>query len=174
MRKRLTDTAVKSLTPDPKRRRLVYDTTLQGFGLYVLPTGRKTWFVEYGPRGRRKRFTLGAWPKTNAGTARQLAKQVFGEIARGNDPAEARKAERQKKAEKVKTFGWWVDTYLVEVEARKKRPGHDRSHLGRAKARWGRRPLGSITREDVRREMAAERKRAARPKFPARTERIYL
>ncbi len=164
MRKRLTDSAVRAISPRPKGRLFVYDTTLQGFGLTVFPTGTKTWFVEYGPRGRRKRMSIGRWPKMNAGLARRIAKETLGKIAGGADPARERKEERAREAEVAKTFGWWVDQYLEEVEGRKKRPDHDRSHLSRAKVRWKQRPLTSITSEDVRAAMAAERKRAAKSK----------
>jgi len=167
VRKHLSDRTVKALKPDPERRLFIYDTDLLSFGLSVFPSGTKTWFVEYGARGKRKRFTLGRWPKMNAGTARREAKKVFGEIANGGDPVARRKEEREAAAQKVLTFGAWVDDYLEDVKGRKKRPDHDLSHLRRAKARWKHRPLTSITTNDVSNAMRSERRRAARSKRAA-------
>ncbi len=154
---RLTERLVARIEPGG-RRVLVYDEDLRGFGLVVYKTGRKKYFVEYGPRGKRRRLTLGEWPMLAVGAARRNAVAVLAAVAEGRDPLEER---RQDDAERAQTFQWWVERYLATVEGRKKRPDHDRSHLRRAVERWGDRPLADITPEDVRAAFEAERERAA-------------
>ena len=72
-----------------------------------------------------------------------------GQAAEGIDPLEARDARRA-----IPTVGEWIDSYLVEVERRKKHPRADRRYLGMARKRWGHRPLDSLTVEDMRRAMS--------------------
>jgi len=39
----------------PQKGRLrIFDVTMMGFGVTVLPSGRKTFFVTYGPENRRR------------------------------------------------------------------------------------------------------------------------
>ncbi len=157
MATRLTERLV-ARTASQDRRVLVFDTDLRGFGLVVYPSGRKKLFVEYGPKGKRRRLILGEWPMLSVGAARRKAVAVLAAVAEGRDPLEER---RKDDAERARTVRWWVERYLADVEGRKKRPDHDRSHLRRAVERWGDRPLASITAEDVRAAFEAERERAA-------------
>ncbi len=121
-----------------------YDTETQCFGLVTYPTGRKSFFIEYGDRGRRRRMTLGAYGRLTPDQARELAKQKMAEVSQGTDPLD----ERQKRRHAL-IFGEWADTYLEKVKQRKKHPREDTRYLGRAKEHWGKRPLHSITTEDV-------------------------
>ena len=47
---RLTKRAVDGLAPTNRELR-VYDADLSGFGVRVMPSGFKSWFVEYRPKG---------------------------------------------------------------------------------------------------------------------------
>lgn len=140
-------------------RGLVFDPELRGFGVYVYPSGRKRFFVQYGPSRSRRRFYFGEWPMMPAGEARRQAMAILAAVARGEDPvaakAEARKAEGL-------TLKDWVEAYLKEVTARKKQPRHDAHALRRALRLIGNKPLVKITAQDVQRAMAAVQREAAR------------
>lgn len=146
--KRLVDSVA---TPAPGERVKVYDDTLSGFGLAVYSTGKRTFFLEYGPRGKQRRMTLGAYGALTVDQARKLAAERLAEVAKGIDPLQEREERRA-----MPTFSAWRDDYMTRIHARKKRPEHDRAHLGHAAERWGARPLDSIRRADVEAAMQAE------------------
>ena len=45
----------------------VWDIVLQGFGVRVSPTQRKSWFVIVRVNGRQKRITIGTYPERGDG-----------------------------------------------------------------------------------------------------------
>lgn len=77
----------------------VWDSELKGFGVRVRATGAASYVVVYRGDGGRKaakqRVTLGTVTALTPDEARRLAKQVLGDVARGEDPARD-KATRRK------------------------------------------------------------------------------
>jgi len=53
------------------------------------------------------------------------AMEVLLGFQKGGDPA-----EEKKRCEAAPTFLGWMETYMVEVERRKKHPRNDRRYLG--------------------------------------------
>jgi integrase len=90
MAKRITAVAIENLKPGAVRRELP-----AGGGLYVViaPSGRKGFAVRYRFRGRTRRLVLQSG--VTLAQARKLAADAMFEVARGNDPGEARKAAQQ-------------------------------------------------------------------------------
>ncbi|WP_425408220.1 tyrosine-type recombinase/integrase [Hyphococcus sp.] len=74
--------------------RLVWDSELRGFGLRISPKGRKTFFVQYRSGGRTRRAKIGVMGQVTPDQARLKARELLGEVATGNDPAEARRKRR--------------------------------------------------------------------------------
>ena len=130
-------------TEKPRGERY-YDTELHCFGLVSYPTGRKSFFIEYGDRGHRRRMTLGAYGRLTPDQARELAKQKMAAVSKGEDPLDEREDRRN-----ALTFGAWADAYLEKVKSRKKHPREDVRYLGMAKTHWGTRPLSSISADDI-------------------------
>jgi len=153
-RVRLTKRVVDSTPAPAKGATKLYDDQVIGFGLIVYPSGRRSFFVEYGPRGRRRRMTLGPYGPLTVDKARDMAKVRLGGVVLGDDPLQ-RRIERAKAPD----FGEWVDEYLEAVKRRKKDPSHDMYYLARAKALWGSRPLHTITTRDVTKQLAVEAER---------------
>jgi integrase len=82
---------VDGLRPSDRERR-VYDSELPGFGVRIMPSGFRSWFVEYRPKGggRRvstKRMTLGPTTTLTADEARNAARDVLASVRLGGDPA---------------------------------------------------------------------------------------
>ena len=154
MRARITKRLVDSVKPPAKGRTVVYDTTLTGFGLTAYASGRRSFFIEYGPRGRRRRMVLGQYGALTVDTARTMAQAKLGEVAQGEDPLEAREARAA-----VPTFAAWMDEYMDGVRRRKKHPRHDERYLGMARDKWGSKALDQIDRRAVQAlmEKVAER-----------------
>ena len=97
----LTDVAIGKLQK-PSARREVPDGKIAGLYLIVQPSGAKSWALRYRAAGKPKKLTLGSYPAVGLAAARKQAQEATGEVARGNDPAGAKKAAREaRKAEEA-------------------------------------------------------------------------
>ena len=125
MKAHLTKRYVDSLRPAATGGRLmVYDDTLTGFGVIVQPTGKRSFFVEYGPENGRRRMTLGAFGVLTVEGARELAARRLAEVLNGADPLDERNARRA-----VPTYGAWAEEYVDACKRRKKDPREDERYL---------------------------------------------
>jgi integrase len=108
---KLTKSVVDAATPR-KKQFTIWCSELTGFGIFVQPSGGRTYFVDYRNRdGVRKRMTIGRHGKITAEQARKLAIAALGETVRGRDPAEER--VQQRKAVTVKEL---CDRYLAVAD----------------------------------------------------------
>lgn len=72
----------------------IWCSEMPGFGVRVFANGKRSYLVQYRKDGRTRRVTLGAHGKITTEDARKLAQGVFGDIAKGGDPAEERATRR--------------------------------------------------------------------------------
>jgi integrase len=108
---KLTKTVVEAALPREKQF-TVWCSELRGFGVFVLPGGSRTYFVDYRNRdGIRKRMTIGRHGTITAEQARKLAISALGETVKGRDPAEER--VQQRKAISVKEL---CERYLAAAD----------------------------------------------------------
>jgi integrase len=91
--KKLTKKTVDALGP-AKAPYEVRDSELKGFLLRIEPGGTRSWFFEYRLSGRRNRLLLGRYNGLSADGARDLAKIAAGDVAKGIDLQERKKAQR--------------------------------------------------------------------------------
>lgn len=111
LKAKITKRSVDALnSPDGKETRL-WDTELNGFCVRAYPSGRKVYSITYRIRGRFRWCTIGKHgdPWT-AEAARKKAQELFGEIAKGNDPG-SQKTETNQRAFTVAKL---IDMYLEE------------------------------------------------------------
>jgi integrase len=83
-----------------ERPYIVYDSDLTGFGLRVMPSGVKTWIVEYRPGGggrkvAKRRMKIDASTRITPEQARFRARDILSRVHLGEDPAGVRAASRQ-------------------------------------------------------------------------------
>ncbi len=89
---KLTKRFVESIAPNPEKTLKHWDTELKGFGIVVLPSGRRTYCIQYRNQDRiLKRFKIGVHGQITTEQARDLAKQKLGQVAHGQDPASQKK-----------------------------------------------------------------------------------
>ena len=103
----LTDAVIRNAAlPLGKRQHYLHDDKLPGLALRMRATGGRTWvylFTKPGVRGTQRK-TLGPWPKYNEKAARKAATMAAGEVFKGMDPNDAKRAaRRQQAAEKQRT-----------------------------------------------------------------------
>lgn len=108
---KLTKTIVEAAAPRAKQF-TIWCSELSGFGAFVHPSGKRSYFVDYrNAGGVRRRMTIGAHGKVTAEEARKLAIATLGSTVRGRDPADERASHRS--AVTVKQL---CDTYLAATE----------------------------------------------------------
>ena len=67
----------------------VWDTQIAGFGIRIMPSGAKTYQAQYRKGGRTRRVSVGRHGKITVDEARKLAKEIMGQVAKGENPAES-------------------------------------------------------------------------------------
>lgn len=91
---KLTKRAIDALKPEAKDF-FVWDSQIAGFGVRVMPSGAKSYQAQYRKGGRTRRVSLGRHGKITVDEARRLAKDVMGQVAMGENPAEEIALERR-------------------------------------------------------------------------------
>src|SRR5262249_44434079 len=96
---KLSKRTVDALQP-AGRSFITYDTSLKGFGVRILPSGAKSWVVEYRPGGGgrqvgKRRLKLGNIGDLTPDEARKAAQTVLSKVRLGQDPAQDRSAARR-------------------------------------------------------------------------------
>jgi integrase len=110
---KLTKRAVDALTPPEKGQTFVWDSGLRGFGVRAIPSGLKTFILQYrNAEGRSRRIVIGRYGVLTVEQAREEAKIKLGAIAGGADPAEENVGSRD-----AITVTEVCDWYLTEAEA---------------------------------------------------------
>jgi len=87
----LTERTIRNFKPETKTKRL-FDAG--GLYLEVSPTGSKWWRLKYRYAGKEKRLALGVFPRVTLKEARNARDDARRMLDKGNDPGQARKAEK--------------------------------------------------------------------------------
>ena len=119
------------------------DDDLRGFALRITSRS-KSFVLEKKINGRSRRFTLGPYGPVTLEQARKLGQEKIGEIAKGDDPADARQQRRR-----GATFGDLEKMYLERHAVHKKSLTTDVCALNRHLSLWRTRRLSAITRTMV-------------------------
>lgn len=123
----LTAVQVKNAKPKGKNYRLVDE---RGLYLEVAKGGGKWWRLRYWFEGKENRLSLGTYPDVSLKVARAKRDEARAMIANGVNPAESRKAQKQKEEEQVDTLevvarewhtrfkGAWTKGHAATIMAR--------------------------------------------------------
>jgi integrase len=128
---------------------LAWDTALPGFGLKSTPTGSKIYVLQYRSQGRVRRYTIGPHGQWTPDTARKQAAILFGQLAKGTDPAD------EKGKHEGLTLAQCAERYLADYARLRKKPRsikEDERNLRRlVLPTLGTKRLDAITRQDLAR-----------------------
>jgi len=92
--RKLTKRTVEALKVEEKDY-IAFDAELPGFGVRVMPSGRRFFLVQYRRHGRTRRVMIGQFGPITAENARREATRLLGQVrGAGADPAAVRDAER--------------------------------------------------------------------------------
>jgi integrase len=92
---KLTKVVVDAAVPR-ERQYTLWCSELKGFGVFVQPSGTRTYFVDYrNAQNARRRMTIGRHGTITTEQARKLAMAALGDIVRGDDPAAERALRRR-------------------------------------------------------------------------------
>ena len=110
-----TIAAVKALNGKRLVIRDVGKGSVSGLELRVTPDQAKTWSLRYYRKadGKRRRFTLGAYPQMGLEEARRECLEVLRDVSRGHDPAHARELRQG-----ADTFRALAQEYLTKRASR--------------------------------------------------------
>ncbi len=112
-KKTLDTLAVEARGNPAAKARCVYDSAVPGF-MVRLRGGRLDFWFSYRRHGRERRVSLGRYGATTLDGAREAARELYGKVKAGGDPAEERKASR----ERLATFAELSAAYLRDLEER--------------------------------------------------------
>ena len=180
MPKALTAVSIEKLKSSDRRQEFP-DGLVSGLYLIVQPTGKRSWALRYRKAGTPRKLTLGAYPAVGLADARAAAKAALGVVAVGGDPAAQKVAARAVQSDPARTFEATARRYvdalkkkgnrtwreparqlgLVPPPRRRGEPASDdiASFVlaeGGLVARWKKRPLDSITTEELIVELDAQ------------------
>ncbi len=148
--KKAVDAAKYPHGDDSKRRFVLWDDDLAGFGLRVYPSGRKVFVFSYRVAGRKRLTVVGPYGALTVQEARKRARKARVEVSDGTDPKEAARRRRQRGM----TLSDLALEHMEELEAKRK-PATASAYQGildnHLLPRLGHLPLAAITEDDVRR-----------------------
>ncbi len=143
---------------ETERQRDYWDDVLRGFGVRVSYGGRRAFVFRYRVNNRLRRLTLGPYPDLSLFEARRKAREVLGDVARGDDPAQDKQERRD-----AETFRGLAEAYL-EMAQKRHRSRKEKARIINKDLlpEFGHRLLADIRRRDVRDHVEAiARKRNA-------------
>jgi len=120
---KLTKRAIDAFALPTENQIVHWDSEIRGFGVRVLPSGLKTFILQYrNAEGIKRRTNLGRYGVMTVEQARDKAKIKLGAVAAGEDPA-----DEARQARSGMTVAEMCDWYLTEARAgnilgRKNRP----------------------------------------------------
>jgi integrase len=107
---------------------------LQGLGIRIYASGKRTWFISfYNKQGVKRRFTIGRADVLDYSDAYEVAKDKLADATKGNDPVETRRIERAEQARRasgVDSFEKLAREFLIPA--------------------FGQKDASAISRKDVR------------------------
>jgi integrase len=144
-RLKLTELRIANLTKPQAGIAYIYDTVTPSLAIRVTSAGGRSFVVVKKINGKAQRITLGRFPGLRLDDARQAARTIAGEIAKGDDPVALRRAAR---ARKTKLADLWP-SYLSHLKQRNRTWRRDEKRWEtEVSSALGNKAIAEITRGD--------------------------
>ncbi|HOB12813.1 MAG TPA: integrase family protein, partial [Novosphingobium sp.] len=110
---KLSKRSVDGLLSPSKGQAVLWDTEVRGYGVRVLPSGTKTFILQYrNPEGIQRRINIGRYGILTVDQARDQARLFLASVIKGEDPA-----DETRRARKGMTVAEMCEWYLTEARA---------------------------------------------------------
>lgn len=142
-----TMAALARIKPPADGRQYFYDLKTSGLAFCITATGFRAFYWLKKIAGRTERFRLGGFPAITVETARELAASHNADVAKGTNPADAKRKRRGEL-----TMGELFDLYLEFKREHKKASSlaTDEATWARYMLGWNGRKLSSVANNDIR------------------------
>ena len=146
---KLTKRMIEKLEPEDKDY-CVADSELPGFGIRVLPSGRKSVILQYrASRTKVRKKTLGMFGILSVEEARKKAFAMLTELQLGTDPVAAEKQEKVQKLTMSDLIKRFIEEH-VDVHLKPKTPwGYKRNIKRNILSALGKVAIADITKADI-------------------------
>lgn len=146
---KLTKTFIEKLPAKPSSY-FVWDSQVVGFGIRVMPTGSRTFQIQYSKGGRTRRSSLGRFGVMTVDQARLRARELLGLVAMGRNPV-----EEEAQARRSPNVAALCDRFLSEHAEQHLKPTTLRDYRGMI-ARFIKPTLGRFKVQQVERKDIAD------------------
>ena len=163
---RLRKRDIDAVQPVSGKTLRLWDDDPRSFGVYVKPSGVKSFFVQYlSPvTARKRRYTIGQYGRLTIDQARTIAKDILARVAKDEDPLITRTKEREHALSTADTVAELCDDYLrdakvglVTYRGRPKKESTLATDHGRIerhiKPLLGKKTARDVTQRDIERAM---------------------
>src|SRR5215831_12831666 len=122
MTRKLTETAVSRAPVPTTGQTMIWDSSVTGFAVRILPGGSRTFWYQYrtpgGRSGTNRMVRIGTHPKLSVAEARKIARDFGGQVARGKDPAAERAEAKRRDSSTLRTLLVEEGPYQRDLEQR--------------------------------------------------------
>jgi len=139
-----TKATIEALPIPEKGWTYYYDLKVQGLGIGVGATGKKSFILYRKINGRPERITLGRYPDLAIEQARGKASELNADIAEGKSPA-----DRLRAAKREMTLNDLFQEYMERRAAFNRRPDKPKATYRLYLSDWSNRKLSTIRHEEV-------------------------
>ena len=139
-----TKIAIETLPAPEKGWKYYYDLKVQGLGIGIGSTGKKSFILYRKINGSPERITLGRYPDLTIEQARGKASEINSDIAIGLNPADIVRTSRLEM-----TLDDLFNEYMSRTASFNKRPDKPKANYRLYLSQWGKRKLSSIKHEEV-------------------------
>jgi len=139
-----TKAAIEALVEPEKGWKYFYDLKVQGLGIGVGSTGKKSFILYRKINGKPERITLGRYPDLSIERARGKASELNADIAEGKNPIDRLRAAKQEI-----TLGDLFQEYMERRAGFNRRPDKPKATYRLYLSDWNNRKLSAITHEEV-------------------------
>jgi integrase len=122
MKIKFTKDNIEALEAPPKGEIFAWCSTLPGWGVRILASGRKSWVTQFRVGGVSKRHTIGDLRVVSITLAEQRAREILSNAKLGKDILAAEAEARTKRSRDAeKSIKAMIDAYLAEDAVRRRR-----------------------------------------------------